>query len=101
MPIKNVFLDLDDTLLDFGASEAEGLRKTLLSFGIDPTDEIVRRYSEINDAQWKALERGETTQAILKVERYRQLLVHLGRTDMSAEAIAAEYEKKINIYTLL
>ena len=57
--IKNVLLDLDDTLLDFHRAEAEAIRHTLREFGIDPTDETIRLYSKINRSCWEKLERGE------------------------------------------
>ena len=54
--IKNVLLDLDDTLLDFHRAEAEAIRHTLKEFGIDPTDETIRLYSKINRSCWEKLE---------------------------------------------
>lgn len=90
--MKFLLLDLDDTILDFGASEAEGLRKTLLSFGIDPTDEIVRRYSEINDAQWKLLELGKLTRLEVKRRRFEILFEWLG-VERDVEAVRLYYER--------
>ena len=59
---KNIlFLDLDDTILDFHRSEDFALRKTLTELHIEPTDEMVALYSRINDDCWKKLERGEMT----------------------------------------
>ena len=91
MRYKYLLADNDNTLMDFSAAEHHALRQTLTAVGIDPTDETCALYSGINDALWKALERGETTQAKLKVERFRQLLEVLGKTDISAENMAAEY----------
>lgn len=71
--IRNILLDLDDTLLDFHEEEAAALRLTLESLDIDPTTELMNRYSAINDACWKRLERGEMTRAEVQLERFRQL----------------------------
>ena len=91
MRYQYLLIDNDNTIMDFNAAEAKALIDVLKNYGL-PTDEgIVKTYHEINDAQWKALERGETTQAKLKVERFRQLLEVLGKTDISAENMAAEY----------
>ena len=49
--IKNILFDLDDTLLDFHKSEKAALSKTLVELGIEPTEYVVSRYSEINSAQ--------------------------------------------------
>ena len=56
-----LFLDLDDTILDFQKAEHIALSKTLQSFGLDPTEEVLKRYNKINRAHWEALERKEMT----------------------------------------
>ena len=48
MRIKNVLLDLDNTILDFDTAERAAITKTLRTLGIEPTDAIAKRYSEIN-----------------------------------------------------
>ncbi len=95
MRYQYLLIDNDNTIMDFNAAEKKALYDVLTECGLPNDDATCHLYHEINDAQWKALERGETTQAILKVERYRQLLAHLGRTDLSAEAIAVAYEAKL------
>ena len=77
--------------MDFNAAEAKALIDVLQNHGLPTDDATVHTYHEINDALWKALERGETTQPKLKVERFRQLLTVLNRHDVDAEVIAAEY----------
>ena len=59
--IEYLFLDLDNTILDFNKAEAVAIRKTMREYGLEPTDALAARYSEINDRHWKALERGEMT----------------------------------------
>ena len=59
MRIKNVLLDLDNTILDFDTAERAAITKTLRTLGIEPTDAIAKRYSEINLMFWEKLERGE------------------------------------------
>ena len=76
--IRWIFLDLDDTILDFGQVEDAAIRKTLSSFGISPTDGTVGRYSAINKAQWEALERGELTREEVQVRRFDILFRELG-----------------------
>ena len=58
--IKTIFLDLDDTILDFSMAEAAALRRALLEAGIPPEDRILERYHHINAAQWALLEEGKT-----------------------------------------
>nr|MBR4280257.1 YjjG family noncanonical pyrimidine nucleotidase [Clostridia bacterium] len=91
MRYQYLLLDNDNTIMDFNAAEAKALVDVLLRHGL-PTDEAtIHLYHEINDAQWKALERGETTQPKLKVERFRQLLEALQRTELDANLLAEEY----------
>ncbi len=90
-----LLIDNDNTLMDFAAAERHALRDALTEAGL-PTDEAVcEAYHRINDALWKALERGETTQPKLKVARFQQLLDVLARTDIGAEALAASYAAKL------
>ncbi len=76
--IKDIFLDLDDTILDFHMAESVALRKTLTHFGLTPTDAMVARYSEINDAQWKLLEIGELTRDEVKLCRFALFFAEYG-----------------------
>ena len=56
-----LFLDLDDTILDFQKAEHVALSKTFREFGLDPSEEVLQRYNKINKAHWEALERKELT----------------------------------------
>ena len=91
MRYQYLLIDNDNTLMDFNAAEAKALIDVLTAYDLPTDAETVHAYHEINDAQWKALERGETTQPVLKVERFRQLLAHLGRNDIPAEDMSAQY----------
>lgn len=76
--IETVFLDLDDTLLDFHRAEAAALRRALTEMDVTPTEEIISLYSRINDAQWKRLERGELTRAEVMHDRFALFYEALG-----------------------
>ena len=85
--IRTILFDLDDTLLDFKASEAEALRYTLKTLGLEPTAEIVARYSVINQAQWELLEKKVLTRQQVLVRRFEILFQEYG---VSCEAQAAQ-----------
>ncbi len=89
--IQFVFLDVDDTLLDFQKSEAVALEKTLKKFDLPFSTEVSALYHKINDAQWKKLERGETTRAELRIQRFELLLKALG-AERDAKAVGLCYE---------
>ena len=78
--IKWVFLDLDDTILDFQMGERHAIRQTFAEIGIEPTDEIVEKYMEINISCWRALERGEMTRNEVLWGRFDRLFDELGFT---------------------
>ena len=71
--IQHILLDLDDTLLDFRRAESTAITKTLLKLKVEPTEHLLTRYHEINDALWHRLEMGDITRRALLTERFRQL----------------------------
>ena len=48
MRFEFLFLDLDDTILDFKKAERIAIAKVLQRAGVDPTDETIALYSAIN-----------------------------------------------------
>lgn len=94
--IEFLFLDLDDTILDFHKAERVALEKTLQSFGLVPTDRVMTRYSRINKEHWERLERKEITREFLLVSRFAQLMAEFG-IDVPAERCARTYESNLSI----
>ena len=76
--IEFLFLDLDDTILDFHKAEALAIAKTFRSFGLEPTQQILERYSAINKLHWERLERGELTRPEVLVGRFQMLFAENG-----------------------
>ena len=91
-----LFLDLDDTILDFHKAERIALSKTLRDFGLEPTDEVLTRYHIINRRRWEALERGEMTRDQVQEGRFRVLFAELGRA-VDAVAVTRAYESNLGI----
>lgn len=89
-----VFLDLDDTILDFHRSEDHALRQTLVQLGVIPDDAMVARYSAVNDAQWKRLERGDITREEVLVGRFAIFFEELG---IKADPLTARRNYEENI----
>lgn len=94
--IRNVLFDLDDTLFDFHKAEKIALTKTLVHFGIDPTEETLALYSTINAAHWKRLELGEISREEVKVGRYRELFETIG-VECDPVKATAYYESMLTI----
>lgn len=99
--IRNVLLDLDDTLLDFHRAEAEAIRHTLGEIGIDPTDDVVGLYSRINRSCWAKLELGEYTREEVLHKRFEMLFATLGTTgDPHETQKLYEYRLSLGAYYL-
>lgn len=93
--IEFLLLDLDDTILDFKMQEYVAIRKTLAGVGIDPTDEVCARYSRINEAHWKRLEKGELTRQQVLHGRFGVLFEELGVVADPAQT-AKQYEGNLS-----
>lgn len=91
-----LFLDLDDTILDFHKAERIALSKTLRDFGLDPTEEVLARYHIINKQHWERLERGELTRDQVQEGRFRTLFAELSHP-VDAVAVTRAYEKNLGI----
>lgn len=92
--IEFLFLDLDDTILDFHRAERIALSKTLACFGVEPEEAVLERYHIINRQHWEALERGELTREEVLEGRFRVLFEQLGRP-VEARAVTRAYEKNL------
>ncbi len=87
--ILHLFLDLDDTILDFRKSEHTALSAALREAGIAPTKERMARYSQINAEHWRLLECGRLTREQVLVQRFAVLFSEYG-----IAADAAKVEKR-------
>ena len=82
--IEFLFLDLDDTILDFHKAERIALSKTLRDFGVEPAEEVLALYHKINLWHWEQLEKGKLTRDEVQVGRFAALFRELG---VSADAV--------------
>ena len=84
--LPSVFIDIDDTLLDFHKAEAVALTKTLTDLRIEARPETLARYSRINELQWKLLEQGLRTRDEVLTGRFEILFGELGAERSGARA---------------
>ncbi len=84
--VKYILFDLDETLFDFPLAERAAISEVLYNLQITPTEEIIKRYSEINRACWDMLERGEISRERLVVLRFEILRDELGANFSPEEA---------------
>lgn len=90
--------DLDDTLLDFKASERLSFERTMRELGLDAIpDGLFARYQAINLALWKAFENGAVSKDFLKVERFRRTFAEHGlASSMDPEAASRLYLESLS-----
>lgn len=85
MNYKTILIDLDDTLLDFQKSEDVAIRTTIKTLGIEPTEDVVNAYKEINLKYWKMFERKEIEREALLIARFKEFceLLNITNKDFS------------------
>ena len=93
-PYHWLLFDADDTLLDYQGAELAALARVFEQIDILLTDDNLARYRRINQALWHALERGETTQARLTVQRFEQLAAELG-IGVDAARLSLDYMQHV------
>ena len=93
--VEFLFLDLDDTILDFHKAERIAIGKTFQSFGIEPTEAVLQRYHVINKACWHKLELGVWTREQVLVKRFEQLFAEYGIA-CDGTQVARAYEKNLS-----
>ena len=65
--------DLDDTLLDFRASEDASFQRTMAQLGLrDGLDALFAQYQVTNLALWRLFEQGAVSKDFLRIERFRE-----------------------------
>ena len=74
----NLLFDLDQTLLDFHASERLGVRFVLEQNGLEFTEELYQSFKQINKSLWLEFEKGSITKPELFVTRFRCLFDQCG-----------------------
>jgi 2-haloacid dehalogenase len=88
--------DLDDTLLDFKASERLSFVRTMQALGLrDGLDGLFPQYQAINVALWKEFEAGSVSKDFLKVERFRRTFAQ-NRLEIDPEAASHLYLESLS-----
>ncbi len=94
--IEFLFLDLDDTILDFKKAERIAIGKTIRDFGVEPTEEVLARYHVINKWHWEQLEQGKMDRPQVLEGRFEMLFYELG-VAVDKTLCARTYEKNLSI----
>jgi 2-haloacid dehalogenase len=88
--------DLDDTLLDFKASEQLSFDDTMRELGLCVIPNgLFSQYQAINMALWKSFETGAVSKDVLKVERFRRTFA-ANDLDLDPEAASHLYLESLS-----
>lgn len=91
--IKCILWDIDGTVLDFLSAEKASLKATFLSLGLgECTDEMVSRYSKINQKYWERLEKQELTKEQVLLLRFVEFLETEKIKGVDAKDLGEHYE---------
>lgn len=85
-----VLFDADQTLLDFKRSERAALTEALSAMNVQVDEGMLNKYSEINSATWKRLERGEITKVELRTVRFAEFCKHFALS-LDVASLADQY----------
>ena len=90
MAYTTLFLDLDNTLLDFYKAEYHSIKKVLQKYALPYDDKTIKTYSDINDVFWKKFEDGKIQKDVIFEGRFKEL----GRVlnvEIDTKSIADDY----------
>lgn len=96
-----LFLDLDQTLLNFNAAEVYSFYHTCAAYGLPEDPTLLADYQRINNAYWVQLEQGLITKTQLLERRFVDLFALRGITGVDPSALNRDYLDNQALHTLL
>ena len=94
--IKTVLWDIDGTILNFEKSESYAVKKCFEIYSLgECTDEMIKRYSVINQKYWRRLEKGELTKQQVLVMRFLEFFDSEGIICSDVEGFNSEYQIRL------
>lgn len=94
--IKAVFIDIDDTLLDFGKCAEYAMRECFYDFGLKFDSFMFPVFKEINAKLWLSLEKGKITANELYGKRWVTVLSEFGITHIDGDEFERHFQKHIS-----
>ena len=77
--LKVIFIDIDNTLLDFDAYVRESLKSGMIHYGLgNYSEDVYRTFTRINNRLWQDLEKDIITFDHIKAERFNIIFKELG-----------------------
>lgn len=95
MKYHTLLFDVDNTILDFDANEAESFRKMVRDLGVTYSEEMFQRYHTINRGIWEQIEKGEIDIQSGCCKRFEILMGEYGKT-VNGEVWEKTYRSHLN-----
>lgn len=92
MKFKTLLFDVDDTLLDFRATEKQALYTLFSEENLELTQEVEQQYQRINRNLWKEFELGKISKETISNTRFKALFEQFGRT-IDGEEMGLKYQR--------
>ena len=94
--ITTLLWDVDGTLLDFHAAASAALKSLFAEFSLgECTDDMICRYTQINDLYWQRLERNEIDKNHVLIGRFEQFFSEIGVEPSLAPAFNRQYQLRL------
>ena len=94
--IKAVFIDIDDTLLDFGKCAEYAMSESFKDFELQFEEFMFPVFEEINAGLWHRLEKCEITKSDLYGKRWFTVLGEFGITHIDGYEFEKHFQKHIS-----
>lgn len=94
MKYTTLLFDNDDTLMDFGDAERQGIIRTFEQNGVPCSEEHISLYSAVNLSFWKRFERGEIEKKEIFTGRFKEFSRLTGYS-LDPEKVAADYLRNL------
>ena len=85
--ITDIFLDLDNTLIDFNGCARSSMKSLFPEYGLVYKDEYFDTFLETNNALWRDIESGRLTRERLREIRWNTIFKKLG---LSCDGVSFE-----------
>lgn len=95
MVYKFLLFDLDNTLLDFEATEELALDELLKEQEVEGIEAYKAYYKPMNQSMWQDLEQGKIAKSELVNTRFAKLFSHFGR-EVDGKALAKAYQDHLS-----
>ncbi|MCR4778498.1 MAG: hypothetical protein K5858_06600, partial [Lachnospiraceae bacterium] len=88
----NFLFDLDQTLLDFHATEHKALEIVCRNHGLEYSDALYDEFKKYNKSLWLLLEKGEITRTELFTKRFAFVMAKGNGKDLNIDPLALNDE---------